>query len=64
MDNVREVVYLLGKTNKIREMLEKRAFFSGTNVEDWCLMHKENRFCCPSRLSLLEKDDSYIAPSN
>lgn len=36
VDNVREAVYLLGKTNKIREMLEKRAFFSGTNVEDWC----------------------------
>ncbi|KAL5064320.1 hypothetical protein RYX36_026057 [Vicia faba] len=67
-DNVREAVYVLGKTKKIIEMLEKRAFPSvdfccGTNVEDWRLMHKENRFCCPSELSSLEEDDSYTAPS-
>ncbi|XP_058734439.1 uncharacterized protein LOC131606184 [Vicia villosa] len=67
-DNVREAVYVLGKTKQIIEMLEKRAFPSvdfccGTNVEDWRLMHKENRFCCPSEVSSLEEDDSYTAPS-
>lgn len=67
-DNVREAVYVLGKTKKIIEMLEKRAFPSvdfccGTNVEDWRLMHKEKRFCCPSGLSSMEEDDSYIDPS-
>jgi hypothetical protein len=65
-DRVRQTVYVLGKTKKIIEMLEKRAFPSvdfcrGTNVEDWHLMHKQKRFCCPSVLSSLEENDAYTA---
>eukprot|EP00256_Glycine_max_P012735 XP_003525565.1 uncharacterized protein LOC100814359 [Glycine max] len=46
-DTVRHAVYILGKTKKIIEMLEKRAFprvnfCRGTFIEDWRLMHKES----------------------
>jgi hypothetical protein len=62
-DRVRQMVYVLGKTKKIIEMLEKRAFPSvdfcrGTNVEDWHLMHKQKRFCCPSVLSSMKENDA------
>ncbi|KAL2321582.1 hypothetical protein Fmac_025961 [Flemingia macrophylla] len=45
-DTVRHAVYILGKTKKIIEMLEKRAFpqvdfCRGTYIEDWRLMHKQ-----------------------
>ncbi|KAK7265919.1 hypothetical protein RJT34_33544 [Clitoria ternatea] len=46
-DTVREAVFILGKTKKIIQMLEKRAFpqvdfCRATFIEDWRLMHKEN----------------------
>ncbi|KAK7261567.1 hypothetical protein RIF29_27881 [Crotalaria pallida] len=47
-DSVRDAVYILGKTKKIIEMIEKRAFPNldffcrGTNIEDWQSMHKQN----------------------
>ncbi|XP_045789717.1 uncharacterized protein LOC123884623 isoform X1 [Trifolium pratense] len=67
-DRVRQAVYILGKTKKIIEMLEKRAFprvnfCRGTNVEDWRLMHKQKRFCYPSVLSSVEENDAYTDPS-
>jgi hypothetical protein len=68
-DRVRQAVYVLGKTKKIIEMLEKRAFprvnfCRGTNVEDWHLMHKQKSFLsCPSVLSSLEENDAYTDPS-
>ncbi|GAU49349.1 hypothetical protein TSUD_184320 [Trifolium subterraneum] len=67
-DRVRQAVLFLGKTKKIIEMLEKRAypkvnFCRGTNVEDWHLMHKQKKFCCPSLLSSLEENDAYTDPS-
>ncbi|AES90923.2 uncharacterized protein [Medicago truncatula] len=66
-DSVREAVYVLGKTMKIIEMLEKRAFpkvdcCRGTNIEDWRLMLKQNMFSCPSVLSSLEENDICIVP--
>lgn len=62
-NSVRQAVYVLGKTKKIVEMLEKRAFprvdfCRGTNIEDWRLMLKQKRFCCPSVLSSLEETDT------
>jgi hypothetical protein len=62
-NRVRQAVYVLGKTKKIIEMLEKRPFPSvdfcrGTNVEDWHLMHKQKRFCCPSVLSSMKENDA------
>ncbi|PNY04153.1 plant/MNJ7-17 protein [Trifolium pratense] len=67
-DRVRQAVYILGKTKKIIEMLEKRAFprvnfCRATNVEDWRLMHKQKRFCYPSVLSSVEENDAYTDPS-
>ncbi|XP_047150796.1 uncharacterized protein LOC124822784 [Vigna umbellata] len=49
-DTVRNSVYILGKTKKIIEMIEKRAFphvnfCQGTYIEDWRLMHKQKSFC-------------------
>ncbi|KAL9326706.1 hypothetical protein ACSQ67_007351 [Phaseolus vulgaris] len=48
-DTVRNAVYIFGKTKKIIEMIEKRAFprvnfCRGTYIEDWRLMHKQNSF--------------------
>ncbi|KAJ1390127.1 hypothetical protein SESBI_37743 [Sesbania bispinosa] len=59
-DSVRHAVHILGKTKKIIEMLEKRAFpnldfFRGTNIEDWRLMHKQKLFL-PFLPASLEND--------
>ncbi|XP_027336301.1 uncharacterized protein LOC113850125 [Abrus precatorius] len=59
-DTVRHAVYILGKTKKIIEMLEKRAFphvdfCRGTYIEDWRLMHKQESFL-PFDPSSLEND--------
>ncbi|XP_061341076.1 uncharacterized protein LOC133287468 [Gastrolobium bilobum] len=64
-DSVRQAVYILGKTKKIIEMLEKRAFPNlafcrGTNIEDWRLMHKQ-KGCLPIVPCSLE-NDTQIAP--
>ncbi|KAK7389303.1 hypothetical protein VNO78_24181 [Psophocarpus tetragonolobus] len=45
-NTVRNAVYVFGKTKRIIEMLEKRAFprvnfCRGTYIEDWRLMHKQ-----------------------
>ncbi|KAK7330752.1 hypothetical protein VNO77_24951 [Canavalia gladiata] len=64
-DTVRHAVYILGKTKKIIEMLEKRAFPNvdfcrGTFIEDWRLMHKQNSFLSfvPSSL----ENDTHMSP--
>ncbi|QHO49505.1 uncharacterized protein DS421_1g14520 [Arachis hypogaea] len=64
-DSVRYSVHVLGKTKKIIEMLEKRAFpvldfGKGTNIEDWRLMHKQNKFLPFDPCSL--ENDTLKAP--
>ncbi|TKY55438.1 hypothetical protein E2542_SST19853 [Spatholobus suberectus] len=66
-DTVRHAVYILGKTKKILEMLEKRAFprvdfCRGTYIEDWRLMHKQNSFLhfVPSSL----ENDTHKTPKS
>nr|AFK49125.1 unknown [Lotus japonicus] len=62
-DSVRYAVYILGKTKKIIEMLEKRAFPNvdfcrGTYIEDWRLMHKQCSFL-PFDPSSMEESDCF-----
>ncbi|RDX66868.1 hypothetical protein CR513_54325, partial [Mucuna pruriens] len=64
-DTVRHAVYILGKTKKIIEMIEKRVFprvdfCRGSYIEDWRLMHKQNSFShfVPSFL----ENDTHAAP--
>nr|KYP55347.1 hypothetical protein KK1_001559 [Cajanus cajan] len=64
-DTVRHAVYILGKTKKIIEMLEKRAFphvdfCRGTFIEDWRLMHKQKSllYFVPSS----PENDTYTSP--
>ncbi|MED6133719.1 hypothetical protein PIB30_030692 [Stylosanthes scabra] len=64
-DSVRYAVHVLGKTKKIIEMLEKRAFpvldfGKATNIEDWRLMHKQSKFLPFDPCSL--KNDTLIDP--
>ena len=64
-DTVRNAVYIFGKTKKIIEMIEKRAFprvsfCQGTYIEDWRLMHKQNSCfdTVPSSLEIYSPSDS------
>lgn len=73
-DTVRNSVYILGKTKKIIEMIEKRAFShvnfcQGTYIEDWRLTQKQKSFyhIFPSSLEndiSLESDSPTDSPAS